>query len=109
MHIFEDSQDAPLVSQVLAGNMLAFEALIQRYQNVLYTVALGMFGDRDRAREATRTAFVRAYTELSTHDPEYGFFSAAHLSTVNRQREVLYRRSWGSCLMPRYRLRQDGA
>jgi RNA polymerase sigma-70 factor (ECF subfamily) len=92
MHFFEDFHDMALVSRARVGDMAALALLIQLYQRVLYTVALGMLGDATEAREATRTAFVRTYDRLSLTDPDYGFFSATHRLLVCECLEVLRRR-----------------
>ena len=54
----------------------AFEGLVQRYQKVLYTVALRMLGNPDDAKDATQTAFVRAYERLATFNEQSQFFSS---------------------------------
>ena len=61
MYFPSEQDDATLVKRTLAGDQAAFEGLVQRYQKVLYTVALRMLGNPDDAKDATQTAFVRAY------------------------------------------------
>jgi RNA polymerase sigma-70 factor (ECF subfamily) len=92
MHFFEDFHDMALVSRARAGDVAALALLIQLYQRVLYTVALGMLGDADEAREATRTAFVRTCDRLALPNPDYGFFSSTHRLLACECLEVLRRR-----------------
>lgn len=92
MYILEDTQDATLVSRVHAGNMVAFEVLIHRYERVMYTVALGMLGRADEAREATRVAFVRTYAHMSTQRTDDGFFSSMHRLLASACLEMLRNR-----------------
>jgi RNA polymerase sigma-70 factor (ECF subfamily) len=92
MYILEDLQDATLVTRVHAGDMGAFEVLIHRYQRVMYTVALGMLGRADEAREATRVAFVRTYAHLSMRPADDGFFSSMHRRLASACLEALRNR-----------------
>lgn len=80
---FHSDEDAALVRQTLAGETAAFEALVTRYQKVLYTVALRMLGNVEDARDATQDAFVKAYQRLGTFDPAYRFFSWIYRILVN--------------------------
>ena len=56
---------------MLHGNTEAFEALIQRYQKVLYAMALSRLRDPQCAREVVSDTFVQAYLSLnSVRDPD---------------------------------------
>src|SRR6185295_17528230 len=57
------------------GDPDAFEALVVRHQRVLFNVALRMLGSYEDARDATQTAFVKAYQHLGTFDATQRFFS----------------------------------
>jgi RNA polymerase sigma-70 factor (ECF subfamily) len=92
MYILEDTQDATLVNRVHAGDMAAFEVLIHRYERVMYTVALGMLGRADEARDATRAAFVRTYAHVSMDHADDRFFSAMHRLLACACLEVLRHR-----------------
>ena len=52
-------EDASLVQDTLAGNQLAFQLLVERYQRRAYAVAYGVLGDRDEAKDIVQEAFVR--------------------------------------------------
>jgi len=71
----QDASDRTLAARALAGDTAAFGRLVERYPRVLFTVALRMLGDYDAARDAARTAFVKAYQKLNTFDPTRRFFS----------------------------------
>jgi RNA polymerase sigma-70 factor, ECF subfamily len=75
VYLTTDDNDGVLVARCLAGDRAAFEALVGRYQRVLYTVALRMLGNPADAEDASQTAFVRAYERLSTYDDRHRFFS----------------------------------
>ena len=89
MYFSTDEDDATLIRRVLDGETAAFEVLVERYQRVLYTVALRMLGNRDDAKDATQTAFVRAYERLASFDEQYRFFSWIYRILVNECLNVI--------------------
>ncbi len=58
------NSDQELLRQIRAGNEKAFEALVLRYQDVVYRLALRQLGDRETAGEAVQEVFLRAWTKL---------------------------------------------
>lgn len=79
----QDAHDADLVARTLAGQPEAFEALVGRYQRVLFKVALRMLGDHADAADATQSAFIKAYERLGTFDPRFRFFSWIYRILLN--------------------------
>ena len=82
-YVDHDADDLALVARCLAGETAAFEPLVERYQRLLFTVALRMLGDYDRASDAAQNAFVKAYQKLETFDPTRRFFSWIYRILVN--------------------------
>jgi RNA polymerase sigma-70 factor (ECF subfamily) len=78
-----DPDDLELVRQSLAGRTEAFGVLVNRYQKVMYTVALRMLSNPEDARDATQDAFVKAYQHLATFDSRYRFYSWMYRILVN--------------------------
>ena len=70
-----DTDDAAVVARCLAGEHNAYEAIVTRYQKGLFNVALRMLGNYEDARDATQTAFIKAYEHLDSFNPEQRFFS----------------------------------
>lgn len=56
--------DLELVEGTLAGRKQDFEVLVERYQRMLYAVALRSLHSADAADEAVQATFVNAYTHL---------------------------------------------
>jgi RNA polymerase sigma-70 factor (ECF subfamily) len=83
VYFSSDTEDLALVRQSLAGQAEAFGALVNRYQKVMYTVALRMLGNAEDAQDATQDAFVKAYQRLASFDPKYRFFSWMYRILVN--------------------------
>lgn len=83
VYIDQDADDLALVARCRAGETAAFEALVGRYQRVLFTVALRMLGNGDAASDAAQNAFVKAYRKIETFDPTRRFFSWIYRILVN--------------------------
>jgi RNA polymerase sigma-70 factor (ECF subfamily) len=88
----DGGEDGELVVRCLGGEVEAFEPLVARYQKVLFNVAYRLLGDREDARDATQTAFVRAFEKLSTYDSAHRFFSWIYRIVVNECLNVRQRR-----------------
>ena len=67
--------DSAAVERCLAGDSNAYEAIVTRYQKGLFNVAFRMLGNYEDARDATQTAFIKAYEHLDTFDRDQRFFS----------------------------------
>lgn len=78
-----DNDDCLLVARCLAGESAAFRPLVERYQRLLFSVALRMLGDREEATDAAQDAFVRAYEKLASYDRNHKFFSWLYRILVN--------------------------
>jgi RNA polymerase sigma-70 factor (ECF subfamily) len=78
-----EDDDRVIVERCLGGDTAAFRTLVERYQRVLFTVAVRMLGDADQATDAAQDAFVRAYRKLQTYDSRHKFFSWLYRILVN--------------------------
>jgi len=56
--------DEELVLRINDGDVEAFERLIQRYQGLVFGVALGQLNDIEDARDVSQDVFVRAFVRL---------------------------------------------
>lgn len=56
--------DAELVTYTLRGNATAFEALVKRYQQVVYGVCISLVHDFDLAQDLAQEAFLKAFQHL---------------------------------------------
>ncbi len=64
-----------LVSRWLGGDAEAFGALVELYQDRIYSFALRLLKDQSAAEEAAQEAFVKAFRASSTYNPAYPFSS----------------------------------
>lgn len=65
--------DNELISQVLQGNQAAFAALVTRYQDYVFTLALRMIPTREDAEEVAQDVFIKAYRNLADFRGESRF------------------------------------
>jgi len=87
-----DEQDRALVKRCLENHRDAAGALVERYQQHLFNVALRMLGNVQDAEDVTQTVFLNAFYSLGTYDPTYKFFSWIYRMTVNESLNMLKRR-----------------
>jgi len=66
--------DRTLIAQAAAGDERAFEALVTKYMQRAYYIALGFLGNAEDARDQSQEAFVKVYRHLDRYDPTYPFF-----------------------------------
>ena len=57
--------DSELVERALDGNLDAFDAIVRRYQDAVYAIALHRTGNFADAQDIAQEAFLTAYTNLS--------------------------------------------
>jgi RNA polymerase sigma-70 factor (ECF subfamily) len=76
----------------LENHQDAAGALVDRYQQRLFNVALRMLGNVQDAEDVTQTVFFNVFHKLRTYDPTYRFFSWIYRMTVNESLNLLKRR-----------------
>ena len=76
-------EDNLLVERCLAGDTASFRPLVERYERVLFSVALRMLGDREDAADAAQTALLKAFEKLASYDRRNKFFSWLYRILVN--------------------------
>jgi RNA polymerase sigma-70 factor (ECF subfamily) len=65
--------DSELIARCRAGEASAFEALVNRYQAPLLTMAWSLLGNREDALDAAQQAFAAAFCKLDAFDPGRSF------------------------------------
>lgn len=69
----EDTGDAELVAEVLAGKRERFGELVERYQGRLVNYLLRIVRVQDEALDLAQEVFIRVYQALGRYDPRYKF------------------------------------
>ncbi len=57
--------DSEIISKVLSGDQAAYAALVDRYQNYVFTLVLRMVKNREDAEEIAQDVFIKAYKYLA--------------------------------------------
>lgn len=81
MHL--NASDIEIVNKCLAGDINAFEVLIERYKKAVFNTAYRMMGNREEAEDISQEAFIRMFNSLSRYNPEYKFMTWALKVTTN--------------------------
>jgi len=80
-----------LVERAQAGDLTAFDALVQEFQDAVFGSAYAILGDRDDAEDAAQQAFIDAWQDVSAlRDPDR-FPGWLHRIAQNRCRDLLRR------------------
>jgi RNA polymerase sigma-70 factor (ECF subfamily) len=69
----EAQQEQAYIDEVQAGNVNAFQYLVETYQSRVYNLALRMLGNEQEAQDAAQDAFVQAYTHLASYRSDWRF------------------------------------
>ena len=59
-------EEQALIKAAQHGDLNAFNALIGRYQNLLFGIALRMLNDEDTASDAVQEALISAFSKFRT-------------------------------------------
>jgi len=62
------SEDGRLISQIRQGNILALEALYEKYKGQVYRTALAITRDRGAAEDILQDCFLKVYTHVDKLD-----------------------------------------
>lgn len=83
--------DLIYISKVERGDLAAFEMLVKKYQNMVFTVCLRIVKSREDAEEVAQDAFLKAYQNLPTFRRESKFstwlYSIAYHASLSKIRK----------------------
>ena len=66
-------EDARLISAALQGDEKAFEVLLKKYRNLVFTIMMKMVRKPQEAEDLTQEAFMKAFRSLSSFNNEFAF------------------------------------
>lgn len=75
--------DSELVARVLKGDKNAFRPIVERYQNRLYAMVVGMVRDEAEARDLVQNAFIKAYQSLDAFRLDSSFYTWIYRIAMN--------------------------
>ena len=80
----EDAQVAALlVRRCIAGDAVAWEEIVQRYNRRIYNICYRFAGSADDAQDLTQEVFIKMYRTLKTYDVDRGAFMT-WVTTITR-------------------------
>ncbi len=79
----EADADAILVQQVQAGDVAAFDSLILKYRQRLYSVIYNLTSNREDAADLTQEAFIKAFQSINRFKGRSTFFAWLYRIAVN--------------------------
>jgi RNA polymerase sigma-70 factor (ECF subfamily) len=82
----ESALDALLVRRFNAGDQSAFDEIVMRYRDRIFSIAIGLLRNRADAEEITQDALVRAYRGLARFRGDSSLATWIHRITVNLAR-----------------------
>lgn len=79
----DNQTDLIIINNVLAGNTAAYSVLVNRYRNMVFTLAYNIILNREDAEEVAQDAFVKAFTALHTFKNQSAFSTWLYRIVVN--------------------------
>ena len=79
----EETEDAFLVQAAAGGDRSAFEVLVRRHQQEVFTLAVRLVGNRELAADVAQDALIRAWRGLPKFRQEAAFSTWLHRIVVN--------------------------
>lgn len=70
------ADERALLEQVIAGDLVAFERLYDRYARPVYSLAYRILGDPADAEELLQETFVKVWQQAARYDPRRGTFGS---------------------------------
>lgn len=78
-----ETTDGELVARVLQGDKNAFRPIVERYQNRIFAMVVGMVRDEAEARDLVQNAFIKAYQSLDTFRLDSSFYTWLYRIAMN--------------------------
>lgn len=66
-------EDRFLIQSALTGDEKAFETLLLKYRNLVYTIMIKMVRNPQEAEDLTQEAFIKAFKSLASFNEEFAF------------------------------------
>lgn len=84
-------EDIQLIEAVLRGDRSAFQRLVERYQNYVFTVTYRVLKSREEAEEAAQDTFIKVYQTLASFEKKSKFstwlYTIAYRTAIDTARK----------------------
>lgn len=85
-------EDQHYINLVLNGNTNAFATLVDRYKDLVYTLALKMLNNKEEAEEIAQDTFIKVFNSLNKFKGESKFSTWIYKVTYNTCLDALKKR-----------------
>jgi RNA polymerase sigma-70 factor (ECF subfamily) len=92
----QEASDLELVRQLISGNDDALAVIVDRYQRLVFSIALGIVKDEGEAEDLVQTVFVDIFKRAEQYDPSRGTLKVwllqyAYSRSINRRHYLEHR------------------
>ena len=85
----ENITDTIYINRILNGDKGAFSNLVEKYQKMVYTLALKILGNNEDAEDAAQEVFVKCYRALNRYNAQAAFSTWLYKITYNHSIDLL--------------------
>ena len=79
----EADVDAVVVQEVRAGNVAAFDQLVRKYRERIFSIIYNLTSNREDAADLTQDAFIKAFQSINRFGGQSSFFTWLYRIAVN--------------------------
>lgn len=79
----EADADSLVVQEVRAGNVAAFDQLVVKYRERIYSIVYNLTSNREDAADLTQDAFIKAFQSINRFGGQSSFFTWLYRIAVN--------------------------
>jgi len=90
----KNQEDRNLVQEILKGDEQAFTALLEKYQDLVFSLVYRMLQHYEDARDVSQDVFIKIYSMLPKYKPVGKFYSWLYCLTINLVRDHVRTRSY---------------
>jgi len=91
--VSERDLDWVIVQKVQAGNVGAFDLLVQKYREKIFSVIYNMTSNREDASDLTQDTFIKAFQAIGRFKGKSSFFTWIYRIAINTSMTFLKKRS----------------
>ena len=89
----ENNTDIIYIRRILDGDTGAFSFLVDKYRQMVFTLALKITGDREEAEDAAQEIFVKCFRSLGTYNNRAAFATWLYRITYNHSVDIVKKNS----------------
>lgn len=88
-----EPDDSELVDRAQEGDRDAFQTLVERYQEKVYSICYGKVKDEQDAKDVSQDVFVKVFRYIENFNQESSFYTWLYRITVNTSIDYLRKQS----------------